>query len=221
MKAPDRKTLWITTAVCLLPLAFSIWAYPQLPEQVAVHWDAVGQPNGYASKAMAAFGLPAFLALIHLIVVFALRYDPRRRNQAPAMQHLSMWLVPVLSCVTIPVTLLIAMGKSVPIQRLVPALVGLLFLLVGNYLPKSRQNYTMGIKLPWTLHDADNWNKTHRMAGRLWMVCGALMMLATGFDFASAPWLVTPIVALLLIMVLVPCLYSFFLYRRMHGDERD
>lgn len=219
MNVSERRTFWITSLVCLLPLLFAAWAYPRLPEQVAVHWNAVGQPDGYAPKAMAAFGLPALLLLVHLIIRFALLYDPKRQNQAPVMRLLSLWLVPVLSCLMTPATLLIAMGTQISIHRFVPALVGALFLVIGNYLPKIRQNYTMGIKLPWTLHDVDNWNKTHRLAGRLWMVCGVLMMLTALLDFAAVPWLAAPAVALPLVMALVPCVYSFLLYRRTHKGE--
>jgi len=220
MKATERRIFGITTLVCLLPLVFSLFVYRKLPDQVAIHWNALGQADGYASKAMAAFGLPALLLLAHLIVRYALLYDPKRENQAPVMRLLSLWIVPVLSCVLTPVTLLIAMDTPIAIERLGPVLVGAVFLLIGNYLPKSRQNYTIGIKLPWTLHDADNWNRTHRMAGPLWMVCGVLMMLSALLDFESTPWLIGLIVALPLSMALIPILYSFFLYRHTHKGGR-
>jgi len=89
-----------------------------------------------------------------------------------------------------------------------PILVGLTLAIIGNYLPKCKQNYTIGIKIPWTLNSEENWNRTHRFAGRLWMVCGLAIML-TGF--IGGFWVFLPIV---LLMVLVPFLYSYILYRR-------
>ena len=79
-----------------------------------------------------------------------------------------------------------------------------MFIIIGNYLPKARQNYTIGIKIPWTLANEENWNRTHRLAGYLWMICGILMILISLTRFVPAEWL--------LIMVLVPCIYSFWLH---------
>jgi uncharacterized membrane protein len=89
-------------------------------------------------------------------------------------------------------------------------LIGLLFIIIGNYLPKARQNYTIGIRIPWTLANEENWNRTHRLAGYLWMICGVLMILLCLTRLLPAPWTV----GLLLIMVLVPCGYSYWLHAR-------
>ena len=89
-------------------------------------------------------------------------------------------------------------------------MLGLLFLIIGNYLPKARQNYTIGIKIPWTLANEENWNRTHRLAGYLWMICGILMIFNCLTRFVPAIWLF----GILLIMVLVPCIYSFWLHAK-------
>ena len=84
----------------------------------------------------------------------------------------------------------------------------LMFVAAGNYLPKCRQNYTMGIKLPWTLADEDNWNRTHRMAGYVWTAGGILMLIMGFFHLASLFFLV------FMAMVLIPSVYSMILWRR-------
>jgi uncharacterized membrane protein len=101
-----------------------------------------------------------------------------------------------------------ALGKEVKMESVLPVILGLLFTIIGNYLPKCKQNYTIGIKVPWTLDNEENWNRTHRLAGRLWVVCG-LIILFTGFF--SLTWILLPIA---LLMVLVPFVYSYMLYRK-------
>ncbi len=99
------------------------------------------------------------------------------------------------------------------LKRSFNMLVGLVLVVIGNYLPKSRQNYTIGIKLPWTLSDADNWNKTHRLAGVLFIAGGMLLIACNLLLTNSIVWLpVTLIIAAAL--VLIPILYSYAQYKR-------
>ena len=86
--------------------------------------------------------------------------------------------------------------------------VGLVLAIVGNYLPKCKQNYTIGIKIPWTLNSEENWNRTHRFAGRLWVVCGLVLMFS---GFFGGFWIFLGVV---LLMVLAPFLYSYVLHRK-------
>ena len=89
-----------------------------------------------------------------------------------------------------------------------PVFIGVLFVIIGNYLPKCKQNYTIGIKIPWTLDNEENWNKTHRFAGFLWVVCGVAIMF-TGFF--GGVWVFLPIS---FAMVLAPIIYSYLLHRK-------
>ena len=104
-----------------------------------------------------------------------------------------------------------ALGYKVAVGLIVPFIIGLLFIVIGNYLPKTKQSYTMGIKLPWTLDSEENWNRTHRLAGFLWVIGGVLFIIAAllKLDF----WVD---VVILLIMTLVPTVYSYVFYRRSH-----
>lgn len=202
------KTLVITSVICLLPMLFSAVVYGDLPEEVAVHWDGNGVANGYAHKALAAFGLPAFLLAVNLVCHLGMNSDPKRQGQSRAAAQLGKWCAPVLSLILVPVTLLIAMGAEISVGVIVTCLVGVLLIVLGNYLPKCRQNYTVGIKLPWTLSDEDNWNKTHRMAGWLWIAGGAVFIVS---GFLRWGWLCT---AMLIVLALAPIVYSFLLYQK-------
>ena len=152
----DRFVLLLTSLVCLLPLIMSLVVYPDLPEQVAIHWDSTGNPDNFAPKALAAFGLPFVFLALNLFSKLKLFNDPKRAYTSQTMQLLTIWLPPVLSVILVPITLLIALGRNIQITLVAPVILGALLIIVGNYLPKSRQNYTIGIKLPWTLHDPHN-----------------------------------------------------------------
>lgn len=94
-----------------------------------------------------------------------------------------------------------------------PLFMGVLFIIIGNLLPKMRQSTTMGIKLPWTLHSEENWNKTHRFSGKLW-VAGGIVILATAF--LGSFWI---LIAVLLVMVIIPTLYSYLLYHMQRKND--
>lgn len=78
----NKKVLILSSIVCLLPFVLSIILYDDLPQQVAIHWNSAGEPDNYAHKAIAAFGLPALLFVIHLIVLFTTTNDPKKANQS-------------------------------------------------------------------------------------------------------------------------------------------
>lgn len=117
-------------------------------------------------------------------------------------------LLPVLSVVLNGITYATVFGKVVRMEMVMPVLVGLVLAVIGNYLPKCKQNYTIGIKIPWTLNSEENWNRTHRFAGRIWLVCGLVIML-TGF--IGGFWIFLGVV---LVMVLAPFIYSYLLHRK-------
>lgn len=102
------------------------------------------------------------------------------------------------------------LGYELDITFFSELFMGLLFIIVGNYLPKARQNYTIGIKIPWTLANEENWNRTHRLAGYMWMICGALIIVICLTGFVQAKWMI----GIFLIMILVPCIYSFWLHAK-------
>lgn len=215
MNKKDHKNIIITSIICLLPMILSLILYNRLPDEVAVHWNSEGIADGYMHKALAAFGLPVLFFIINLISKTFLLNDPKKERQSQVIKTISMWIAPVLSVVLVPVTLYIALGVNIPIVMISSLVAGVLLIILGNYLPKSRQNYTIGIKLPWTLNDEDNWNKTHRMAGFLW-VCGGIILIVSNF-FLSETYLYIPVI--IVILVLVPVVYSYLLYKNTDKEK--
>ena len=207
MKA-NKKTLIITSIVTILPVLIGIICWNRLPEVMATHFGFNNEANGFSSKAFAVFGLPLVLLAELWFGAFVTAHDPKRQNISPKMFSLMLWIAPVISLVAATTIYPVNLGYELDIAFFSELLVGLMFIIIGNYLPKARQNYTIGIKIPWTLANEENWNRTHRLAGYLWMICGILMILISLTRFVPAEWLV----GIFLIMVLVPCIYSFWLH---------
>lgn len=208
-KTLNRKLLWLTSLVCLTPILMGIMLWQQLPAQIPIHFDFAGEPDQYASKTMVVFGIPLLMAILNVVTHVLLNNDPKQQNSAGILRMVSKWCCPAATFIMVPITLLFALGMETPIHVVVPIFVGILLIFYGNYLPKCRQNYTLGIRLPWTLHDEDNWNKTHRLAGYLWIFGGLVMILCA---FAPKGWL--PLLCIIMaVLMAVPSIYSWMLYK--------
>ena len=208
MLKANRKTLIITSIVTILPVLIGIICWNRLPDVMATHFGMNNEANGFSSKAFAVFGLPLVLLAVLWVGAFVTAHDPKRQNISPKMFSLMLWIAPVISLVAAATIYPVNLGYELDIAFFSELLLGLMFIIIGNYLPKARQNYTIGIKIPWTLANEENWNRTHRLAGYLWMICGILMIIISLTRFIPAEWLV----GIFLIMVLVPCIYSFWLH---------
>ena len=204
----NLKVLLITSIIILLPVLAGVMLWNQLPDPMPTHWNAAGEVDGWSSKPFAVFGLPMFLLAAQWLCVLGTGADPKRKNHPQKIIHLVLWIIPVLSVVMHTFTYLIALGYGVRMEVVMPIFMGLLFVIIGNYLPKCKQNYTIGIKIPWTLNNEENWNKTHRFTGFLWVVCGIAIM-ATGFF--GGFWI---FFIIMLPMTIAPFIYSYILHRR-------
>ena len=154
------------------------------------------------------FGMPLLLLAFQWLCVLGTLADPKRQNHPTKILHLVFWIIPILSVLLHTIVYAVVLGSEVRMEMVMPVFVGLLLTITGNYLPKCKQNYTIGIKIPWTLNSEENWNRTHRFAGRIWVVCGLIIVL-TGF--IGGVWILLPI---FLLMVLAPVLYSYLLHQK-------
>ena len=210
-----KKTIIITTLVTLLPILLGIILWEKLPDSIATHWGADGQANGWSNKAFAVFGLPCILAVTHLFSVCITLNDPKRKNIHKKPLTLTFWIVPIVSLVTSGFTYAAALGSDMDISLIISILVGVLFIILGNYMPKLQQNYTVGIKLPWTLNSTENWNRTHRLGGKLF-IAGGVLIAVSGFLsplFGETAGLII-LITITLVCVVIPMGYSFWLFRK-------
>ena len=203
-----KKTLILTTILTLLPMVVGFILWNKLPDQIATHFGSNGEPNGWSSKVVAVIGLPALLATVHLACFFITLADPKKQRIDPKLFKLILWFCPVISWFGCGSTYAYALDMELNTTNIAMIMLGVIFIVIGNFLPKARQNYTVGIKRPWTLHDEENWNRTHRLAGKLWMVCGFLFVIVSFFGLGTS-WIS---MALAAIMILVPTAYSFLYY---------
>ncbi|MBR6667951.1 MAG: SdpI family protein [Clostridia bacterium] len=205
-----RKTLIITSIVTLLPMLAGVILWNKLPEQFPIHFNAAGEVDGWSSKAFGVFGLPLILVAFQwLCCLGSLKMDPKAENLEGKVFSLVLWIIPVLSVVLNALVYCTALGMDMNVQIIMPLLIGLLMVIIGNWLPKCKHSYTLGIKLPWTLADETNWNRTHRFAGPIWVVCGLVIMLC-GLIGGAFLWVM---VAAFVVMIAAPTVYSYLLFK--------
>ncbi|MBR5537653.1 MAG: SdpI family protein [Clostridia bacterium] len=217
MLKKNKGLMILTSVVILLPMAAGVLLWEQLPQRMAIHWGMNGEADGWGSRPVVVFGMPLLLLAIHWLGVWITGQDKRNRHQNEKVLQLMFWIAPVIAVFGMGSTYASALGQSVPVDRLVLLLLGIVFAVIGNYLPKCRQNYTIGIKIVWTLSDEENWSATHRLAGKLWMAGGLLLLLCAFLPGAALSW-VLPVV--LGIMVIVPVVYSWRFSRRKEGETK-
>lgn len=203
-----KKTIVFTSIVILIPLILGLALWSKLPDTMATHFGFNGEANGWSSKPTAVLGLPLFMLVIHWICVIAVVNDPRKQKIGKKITRLVFWICPVCSLICCLITYFYALGWKINVTDYIMFVLGVLFIIIGNYLPKCRQNYTVGIKLPWTLADEENWNHTHRLAGKLWII-GGLVMFVNGF--LQINWIV---LAVIVLMAGIPTVYSIVYYIR-------
>lgn len=204
----NKGTLILTTVILLLPMVIGLILWNKLPEQVPMHWNVSGEVDGWGSRGMLVFGMPLFLIGIQWLCALATAFDPKNKDLKGKLAQLVLWICPFVSLLVHTLIYAKILGYDLRVEIIIPLTMGLLFMVVGNYLPKCRQNSTIGIKLPWTLKSEDNWNKTHRLAGLVWVFGGALLMATAVFGSLILLFVVT------VVMVLAPTVYSYCLYRR-------
>lgn len=211
----NKGILIITTLITALPILVGLILWNQLPEQVATHFNFAGEADGWSSKAFAVIGLPLILVGVHVICTVATLADPRKQNISDKIFRLVLWITPCISLLVMGGTYAYALGYDVDIARITMILMAAVFLLLGNYMPKCRQNYTVGIKVPWTLADPENWNKTHRFAGWLWTGVGIVFL-----GMSLLGWMNFVIMfSLIMVVAFLPMIYSFLLYLKKEKEK--
>lgn len=206
----NKKLLLLTSIVILFPILWGVTIWSQLPNQIPIHFNLVGQANNFQSKPLVVFGLPLFLLLVHLFVIFVIGRDPKNSAMNEKMARVIYWLTPIVS---LSISYLIyskALGSTTNPSVFVSALLGLIFVIMGNYIPKLKVNHTVGIRLPWTLQSEENWYKTHRLAGKLWFLGGLILLLEAGLQFA-VPYVMGIVI---LTIVFIPVMYSYQLNQK-------
>ncbi len=206
-----KSQIIISSIITILPIIVGLCLWNKLPEQLPTHWNGSGKIDGYSSKPFAVFFIPLFLLAMQWVCIFFTTQDPKNKGQNAKAMSIIFWIIPVVSVVCFIAIYSASLGKEIGAETIMPALISVLFIILGNYFPKINQNTTLGIKVPWTLNDEENWNKTHRFAGKLWVI-GGIIMLASAF--LPSPVSMTIFFAVIVVLAVVPMIYSYVLYKK-------
>ena len=201
-----KKTLILSSILTLLPMAAGLLLQGRL-----------SQADGFGSLPVALYIMPLVMLAVQWLGVLLTLKLSKGQEQSGKTLGIAFWIVPALSIVSCTMVCLLALGLTDNPTWLIQLFLGTLFLIIGNYLPKFRQNFTMGIKLIWTLADEENWNATHRMGGKVWAAAGGAILLSV-FLPASIGLTVTAVAVAA--AILIPTVYSWRFARRKKAEGR-
>ncbi len=216
MMKSKKWMIWITA---LLPIALAALSYAWLPETLVIHWGMDGTPNGFAPR-IAIFPLGAIALIVTVVELWAVRAEPRREHvrRTRGFYESTIVLVNLLILAVMAMTVSEALHPGrLDVGCIATAIVGLLLAWIGNYVPKLKSNYMMGVRTRWALSDEANWRKTQRVGG--WMMfVGGLVIFVSAFVLPPVPRAIV-LIAVVLVGVLGSVMVSYLLYRRENPNE--
>lgn len=190
------------------------FVYPSMPDPMPSHWNAQGQVDGYLPRFWGVALLPLAALAVMLVMRIIPLISPKGFRIGPFAGVLNIFQVMMVGFMSLVgvLVLLEAKGLDVRLNEVIFIALGLLFIGIGLYFGKIRKNFFLGIRTPWTLASDEVWNRTHRLGGRLFVLMGLVMMLGAFFP-ALAGWTV----GFVLVIAVVPVVYSYIVYRRVEG----
>ena len=203
-----NKVDLISVFLCLVAVLPGLMVYSRLPNEIAVHFSLNGDPDQYASRWVAVFGLPVFVSLIQLILCVTTNLL-QKEKELSRTEKVIRFIMPLLLYVLQILMMMYALGSLKSILTVVGILETVILFLYGNYAPKMRRNTFFGIRTPHTLANQEIWDKTHRFAGVLYIVAGIICMILTVMECNMIL-----LVILLAVTVAIPFIYSEILYWR-------
>jgi len=215
MPKNNKLKLIISSLIMLLPMVFGIIFWNDLGEKMVIHWGIDGNADGFANRAFCVFGLPLIMLGLHWLSLLVIAATNKHTGQSSKILSLVFFLVPAISLPMFTAIYSAALGYDVPIFSYMIIMLAILFFIIGNYMPKCRQNHSIGIRIKWTLENEENWNATHRFAGRLW-TAGSIVLLLCALLPES---ICLPVFfAVLMTMCIIPIAYSYS-YHKKHLEE--
>ncbi len=211
MLKTHKKSVILTSFLILLPMVIGLLLWERLPDTMATHWGTNGQPDGWGSKPFTVFALPLIILAAQWLIIGCSYLDPNHKGHNKKAFGLILWILPFVSLISSLLLYGTALDLDLNFSAILFAMLGMMFMSIGNYLPKMKRNATLGIKIPWTLANEENWNATHRFGGRVWVYGGMAVMILSLLPITTAPVIVF---AILPAMCFVPMGYSYWYYRQ-------
>lgn len=202
----NKKALILSSLVTLLPIPVGLL----LQEKFS--------PAFAAAMPFNAVFVPLTMLAAQWLCILLTCLDKRNRDHNRKPMTMVLWIIPILSCLVSGIMYGLFLGAEFSPVAWMLVGIGILFVIIGNYMPKTKMNATLGIKLPWTYSSEENWNATHRLAGKLWVIGGLLLMLCALLPEAVA---FLTLFLILAVMIALPCLYSWRFYRKELAEGKD
>ncbi len=214
----NKYVAWLVVLVLVaLPMVYAWHLYPYLPERVPTHFGANGQPDQYGGRTSIFLG-PCILGgvsiLLYLLLTNLHRIDPKRYQKSDngsLYSLFALFIVLFMSVLSLIILFATSHPDSIRMEKLMLPALGIFFAGMGLFMPRLQPNYFAGLRLPWTLDNEINWKATHRLAGKVWAVGGIIIALVS--MFTSGPAAIAFFIGGLFIMVIVPVIYSYKLFR--------
>ncbi len=205
---PSNSRVFDVINVGLLALAAgaSVAVYDELPARIAIHFDAFGRANGWADRSIGAFALPALGLAVYALL--------RLVGQVKTVPVLLTTATSALLAAVHLAILQFNLGHETIMATVGPFALGLFMMVLGQTLPRTRQNGFVGVRTRWSMSSKENWYATHRFSS-LWLTVGGALSILAG---AFAPSVALPVtLAALSGATLAGAAYSFWFSRRTAG----
>ncbi|WP_066394787.1 SdpI family protein [Fictibacillus phosphorivorans] len=214
-----KKYGWSYLLIALSVLIGAI-AYPYLPDQMPMHWNIHGKVDGYWDKQYAAFFPPVLMIVLMALFIFMPRIDPKKENYKKFSGSYTIFItiMNVFFLLLQSMTISYGLGVNIDISLVVNLGIGLLFIVLGNYLPRIKHNYFIGVRTPWTLANEKTWRKTHQLSGKLFVMAGILLV---AISFLPGIYKFTGMLVVVLSTVLIATIASYVFFNRYKNVDNN
>lgn len=212
----NKKYSALHIIMTILPLIVTLLILPKLPDQIPTHYGFTGQADGWGSK-YESLVLPIIIILIGLLIPFLSALDPKYEANAKSSRALNYGMLFIFNILTY---LFLYSGLnnienlySIKFYQLLSSSLCILVVVIGNYLPKCKQNNIIGFRVSWTLENEQVWYMTHRFCGKVWMIGGIILLPIC--IFAPSYYSFGIILVGLAILTIIPLIYSYKIYKKL------
>lgn len=207
-----RKSGILIVGIVLFSFVIGIYYCPQMPEQMASHWNAKGRVDGYLPKFWGLFLIPVTLVGLALLFMAIPRIDPLRENIEKFRKYYDGFVILFMIFMIFVhfQTILWNIGIEISPNAFLPIAAGLLFIGVGILCENTRRNWFIGIRTPWTLSSDKVWDKTHRVGGKLFKIAGVIAIVGIFFQRYAVYFVLIPA----LLVTAYTVVYSYFEYKK-------
>ena len=206
-KKIDWKILIITSLICLIPIIFGVILYDQLPEQMAVHFGVNNEPNSFAPKEFALFGIPLLMFILQVFCCISSDFMEEKKQNKKYIT-IYKWIIPIIEMVVYLTMLAYGAGIELDMRMIVCITLGIVFTLIGNYMPKTEPN-----KLQMNYIRADFWKKVKRPAGYFFVIIG-LAFIISAFLNSMVSLILLGIIIVAAILITIYSIYLFYKDRK-------